>query len=221
MSPGCDNCYAREVALWLKRMGMLKYADGFTPRLWEDALDEPLGWKQPSKVFAVSMGDLFHSTVPPEYIQKVFDVMTKAHWHEFIVLTKRSKRALSLAGDILWPENLWMGVSIENNDYVHRADDLRKIPAAARVLSLEPLLGPVPDLNLDGVDWVVVGGESGKDARPMDPAWVRGVRDKCVAAGIAFFFKQWGGTKAKKKKAGRILDGRTWDQYPVGAGALS
>ena len=160
------------------------------------------------------MGDLFHSSVPVEFIKRVFAVMTKAHWHDFIVLTKRSRRALSLAGAMPWPENMWMGVSVENNDYVYRADHLREMPAAVKVLSLEPLLGLVPDLDLTGIDWAIVGGESGDHARPMDPEWVRDIRDRCVAANIAFFLKQWGGKN--KKKAGRVLDGRTWDQYPVG-----
>jgi len=217
VSPGCDNCYARETALWLKGIGLPKYADGFAPGLWEDALEDPLDWKAPRRVFAVSMGDLFHSSVPVEFIKRVLAVMTKAHWHDFVVLTKRSRRALSLAGDMPWPENMWMGVSVENNDYVHRADHLREIPAAVKVLSLEPLLGPLPDLDLTGIDWAIVGGESGSSARHMDPEWVRDIRDRCVVANIAFFLKQWGGKN--KKKAGRVLDGRTWDQYPVGTRA--
>jgi protein gp37 len=158
------------------------------------------------------MSDLFHKDVPLEYIARVFDVMHRAHWHRFQILTKRADRLSSLDRDLDWPENVWMGVSVENTEYVDRIDDLRATRAHVKFLSLEPLLGPLQDLVLDGIDWVIVGGESGPGARPMDPRWVSEIRDQCRSADVAFFFKQWGGVN--KKRAGRVLDGRTWDEMP-------
>lgn len=160
------------------------------------------------------MSDLFHEDVPVEYIEQVFSVVRRAWWHQFQVLTKRSGRLAELAEALVWPPNLWMGVSVERDDYRFRIDDLRRVPAAVRFLSLEPLLGPLPDLNLTGIDWVIVGGESGPHCRPMEEAWVRDLRDQCAAVNVPFFFKQWGGT-SKKKTTGRILDGRSHDAGPA------
>jgi len=216
-SEGCRNCYARSMALRQKGMGRAKYANGFEVTLHESELETPLKWKKSMRIFAISMGDLFNPRVPVEFIRRVHGTIGRADWHTFVILTKWPERALELADQLPWPGNLWMGTSIETNDYVSRADHLRLIPAAVKVLSLEPFLGPVPDLDLTGIDWVITGGESGSSARRMDPEWVRDIRDRCVVANIAFFLKQWGGKN--KKKAGRVLDGRTWDQYPVGTRA--
>jgi protein gp37 len=176
-------------------------------------LELPLRWKKPQTIFVNSMSDLFHEDVPIAYIQRVVGVMRLAYWHRFQVLTKRADRLAVLSPDIDWPPNVWMGVSVENSDYVDRIDDLRGTGAHVKFLSLEPLLGPLSKLNLGGVDWVIVGGESGPRSRPMDPAWVGDIRDQCRRARVAFFFKQWGGKN--KKQAGRLLDGRTWDEMPV------
>jgi protein gp37 len=175
-------------------------------------LDLPLQWKRPQTIFVNSMSDLFHKDVPLEYIERVFDVMRRAHWHRFQVLTKRADRLASLDEKLDWPANVWMGVSVENADYVDRIPDLRSTGAKVKFLSLEPLLGPLLGLDLRGIDWVIVGGESGPGARPMQQSWVTAIRDQCVAAGVSFFFKQWGGVN--KKRAGRTLDGRTWDEMP-------
>jgi protein gp37 len=175
-------------------------------------LEKPLTWKEPQKIFVNSMSDLFHKDVPLNYIQQVFDVMERACWHTFQVLTKRAERLVELAPSIEWPANVWMGVSVESQGYVGRIDCLRQVPAHVRFLSLEPLLGPLPNLNLDGIHWVIVGGESGAKARPMDAAWVTDIREQCARAKVPFFFKQWGGKN--KKKAGRELDGRMWDEMP-------
>ncbi len=212
VSPGCKHCYAEIMARRLKAMGQRNYADGFKLTLQPHMLDRPLRWKKPQVIFVNSMSDLFHENVPLEYIQRVFAVMEQAHWHRFQVLTKRAERLEEISGSLPWPENVWMGVSVENADYTHRIDLLRKIPASVKFLSLEPLLGPLPDLDLGGIDWVIVGGESGRKPRAMEGAWVRDLRDQCVQAGVPFFFKQWGGTN--KKKSGRMLEGRTWEQMP-------
>ncbi len=211
-SAGCLNCYAEKIAGWLKRMGNIRYVNGFDVTLHDDALGMPPRWRKPRMVYVSYMGDLFHNKVPSAYIRKVFNVMEAAPKHIFLVLTKRSERAAHLAHRLPWPDNIWMGVTIESNDYVHRADELRTIPAAVRHLSLEPLLGPLPDLELDGIGWVAAGGESGSSNRPVDADWLRDIRDRCVAAKIPFLFRQWGGTR--RNKAGRVLDGRTWDQLP-------
>jgi len=176
-------------------------------------LELPLHWKKPQTIFVNSMSDLFHKDVPLNYIQRVFTMMRNAHWHRFQVLTKRADRLAALSPEIDWPSNVWMGVSVETADYVDRIDDLRATSAHVKFLSLEPLLGPLAKLKLRGIHWVIVGGESGPRSRPMNPAWVTDIRDQCHRAGVAFFFKQWGGTN--KKKAGRLLDGRTWDEMPV------
>jgi len=179
----------------------------------EHVLEKPLEWKTPQVIFVNSMSDLFHKDTPLAFIQRVFGVMKRAHWHQFQVLTKRSERLAELSPQLEWAENIWMGVSVENEDYVYRIDDLRSTGAKIKFLSVEPLLGPLPKLNLRGINWVIVGGESGPGARPLDREWVISVRDQCLKARVPFFFKQWGG--AQKKKAGRLLDGRTWDEMPA------
>lgn len=211
-SPGCKNCYAERIAKRLKAMRKPKYANGFQVTLHEQLLASPLSWRKPKVVFVNSMSDLFHDQVPEEFIGKCFDVMCQAKQHSFQVLTKRSERLLQLSPQLPWPENIWMGVSVENADYVFRIDHLRQSSAKIKFLSLEPLLGPLPDLNLSGIDWVIVGGESGPGARYMNPEWVTEIRDQCLDAAVPFFFKQWGGVN--KKKSGRLLQGRTWDERP-------
>lgn len=214
VSAGCAHCYAERMARRLRAMGQPNYADGFEVRTHERMLDVPLSWRRPRTVFVNSMSDLFHEAVPFEFIERVFDVMARAHWHTFQVLTKRSRRMRETAPLLEWPENVWMGVSVESARVLSRVDDLRAANGPGlRFLSLEPLLGPLPGLALDGIDWVIVGGESGPGARPLAPEWVRDVRDLCLGADVPFFFKQWGG--ARKKRAGRQLDGRIWDQSPA------
>jgi protein gp37 len=176
-------------------------------------LDLPLRWKTPKRIFVNSMSDLFHKDVPSGYIKRVFDAMNRAHWHQYQVLTKRSERVLELSDQLEWSTQIWMGVTVETEKYKHRIDDLRKTGANVKFLSLEPLLGSLGKLNLRGIDWAIVGGESGPGARSVDPSWVTEIRDQCVNAGVAFFFKQWGGVQ--KKKTGRSLDGRTWDEMPA------
>ncbi|WP_298402436.1 DUF5131 family protein [uncultured Chloroflexus sp.] len=212
ISPGCKHCYAERMALRLQAMGLEKYRNGFRLTLHPNTLPEPLQWKQPRMIFVNSMSDLFHHDVPVTFIQQVFAVMTQAHWHTFQVLTKRAERLHELDPLLAWPSNVWMGVSVERADYLDRIHRLRETGATIKFLSCEPLLGPLPNLPLDGIDWVIVGGESGPGARPIDPAWVREIRDQCQAAGVAFFFKQWGGPR--KHRTGRVLDGRTWDEWP-------
>jgi len=212
-SPGCMNCYAERMALRLQGMGQPNYVQGFGVAIHPHVLTLPLTWRRPRRVFVNSMSDLFHEEVPLEFIQKTFDVMKKADWHEYQILTKRSARLLELDPLLVWPPHVWMGVTVESAEYVHRIDDLRASHAAVRFLSLEPLLGPMPNLDLSEIDWVIVGGESGRGARPMEESWVLDVRDQCLAGGVPFFFKQWGG--AHKKKAGRTLQRRTWDQFPA------
>jgi protein gp37 len=213
ISPGCKNCYAERLALRLQAMGQANYANGFKLTLQENAIDLPLRWKKPRTVFVNSMSDLFHKDVPTSFIRRVFEVMRNAHWHQFQVLTKRSERLSGLSPDLIWAPNIWMGVSVENQDYAYRIDHLRQTNAHIKFLSLEPLLGPLPNLNLKGIDWVIVGGESGPGARPMKPEWVREIRNQCHRAKVAFFFKQWGGVR--KSKTGRELDNRTWDDLPL------
>ena len=213
ISPGCKHCYAERMAKRLQAMGQANYQNGFNLSLHEHVLEVPLHWKNPQMIFVNSMSDLFHEKVPVEFIQKVFNVMRRASWHTFQILTKRSARLFELDSEIAWPENVWMGVSVENNDYVFRIDHLRQTRAKTKFLSLEPLLGPLPGLVLNEIDWVIVGGESGPGARPMDIDWVRDIRNQCQDNGVPFFFKQWGGIN--KKKTGRSLDGRTWDEIPL------
>jgi protein gp37 len=223
ISPGCTNCYAMRLTARLAAMGSEKYA-GLTRvsggrakwngvmRLDAGSLDLPRTWRDGRLVFVNSMSDLFHDQVEEEWITRVFGVMAATPRHTYQVLTKRPERTAALNRQLSWPDHIWMGTSVENNDYVERIDWLRQTSAAVKFLSLEPLLGPLDDLDLTGIDWVIVGGESGPGARPMDSAWVRSIRDQCVEQNVAFHFKQWGG--ANKKKTGRVLDGRTWDQLP-------
>jgi protein gp37 len=199
-------------------MGQPNYADGFRLTVQEHMLELPLRWKLPQVIFVNSMSDLFHKDVPTEYIQRVFDVMRRASQHRFQVLTKRSQRLARLSSRLSWQPNIWMGVSVESQGYTFRIDHLRETDAHIKFLSLEPLLGPLTNLNLEGIDWVIVGGESGPGARVMRSEWVLDIRDQCKDAGIPFFFKQWGGTN--KKKAGRLLDDRTWDEMPLAAAAF-
>ena len=213
ISPGCKHCYAERMALRLKAMGHPNYINGFGLALHNHILEQPLHWKKPQIVFVNSMSDLFHKDIPVDFIQKVFDVIRQASWHQFQILTKRSQRLLELNPEIDWPNNVWMGVSVENSHYTYRIDHLRMTGAKIKFLSLEPLLGPLPSLNLLNIDWVIVGGESGPRARPMMVEWVINIRDQCLVSDVPFFFKQWGGTR--KKKTGRLLQGRTWNEMPV------
>lgn len=212
ISPGCKHCYAERMAGRLRLMGQRNYVNGFELTLQPHMLELPLKLKTPKRIFVNSMSDLFHVDVPVSFIEDVFSVMKRAPWHQYQVLTKRSERLRELSPQLEWTPQIWMGVSVENDDYVGRIDDLRTTGARVKFLSLEPLLGPLRELNLTGIDWVIVGGESGPGARPVDPAWVMQIRDQCVSADVAFFFKQWGGMQ--KKKAGRELEGRTWDEMP-------
>ncbi len=212
ISPGCKHCYADRMAKRLKAMGITKYSNGFELTLHDSLVEEPLTWTQPRIVFVNSMSDLFHEDVPISFVLRVFEVMKQAEMHTFQVLTKRSERLAEVSQLIDWPSNVWMGVSIENNDYVFRADHLRQTQAKTKFLSIEPLLGPITTLNLAEIDWVIVGGESGPKARPLKQEWVVQLRDQCLRENIPFFFKQWGGTR--KKITGRQLEGRTWDQMP-------
>ena len=216
ISPGCKHCYAERMAARLKAMHSSNYINGFELTLHEHMLNLPLKWKTPQTIFVNSMSDLFHERVPINFIQKIFSVMRKAYWHNFQVLTKRSERLLNLAS-IDWPDNVWMGVSVENSDYVSRIDHLRDSGAHTKFLSLEPLLGSLTDLNLSNIDWVIAGGESGPKARPMKEEWVISIKNQCLKSEVPFFFKQWGGVN--KKRAGRTLQGRTWDQMPLQARA--
>jgi len=218
ISPGCKHCYAERMAMRLKAMGQPNYANGFDLALHEGALELPLRWKKPQTIFVNSMSDLFHKDVPVDFILKTFEVMRRANWHHFQILTKRPERLLDLSPILPWRPHIWIGVSVENSKYTCRIDHLRQTGAMVKFLSLEPLLGPLPGLNLEGIDWVIVGGESGPGARPMDPAWVAEIRDQCLDARVPFFFKQWGGTR--KKKAGRELEGRTWDEMPAAVPVL-
>jgi protein gp37 len=213
ISPGCKHCYAERMAYRLQAMGQPNYRNGFELTLHPHTLEIPLRWKTPQMIFVNSMSDLFHVDVPLDYILQIFNVMERAYWHTFQVLTKRSERLLELSPQLQWPKNVWMGVSVETMKYRFRIDDLRQTGAAIKFLSLEPLLGPLPDLDLRDIDWIIVGGESGPRARPMKESWVIEIRDQCQKAQVPFFFKQWGGTR--KKRTGRLLQGRTWDELPT------
>jgi len=213
ISPGCKNCYAERMAKRLQAMGQPNYVNGFGLALHEHALEMPLQWKTPQVIFVNSMSDLFHKDVPLAFIKKVFEAMNRANWHQYQILTKRPGRLMKLDRHLQWADHIWMGVSVETEKYVHRIDDLRETGAHIKFLSLEPLIGPLPKLKLVGIDWVIVGGESGPRARPMLKKWVTSVRNQCCKMEIPFFFKQWGGVN--KKRAGRLLDGRTWDEMPV------
>jgi len=212
ISPGCKNCYAERLALRLREMGNRRYKNGFGITLHPDVLELPLRWKKPKMIFVNSMSDLFHDSVPEDYIKQAFEIMLTAHWHTFQILTKRAERLARLAPKLPWPKNVWQGVSVENQTYVKRISYLRKVPSAIRFLSLEPLLGPIGDLPLDGVSWVIVGGESGPRHRPIRVEWVRDIKKKCIAANVPFFFKQWGGRTPKS--GGRLLDCEVWGEMP-------
>jgi protein gp37 len=215
-SPGCKYCYAEVMHGRLESMpGMRKYSESFrVVQPWQDDLELPLKWKKPKVIFVNSMSDLFHEKVPLDYIERCIDVMRRASWHTFQVLTKRGERLREVGAGIAWPKNVWMGVSVENSDYTERAEDLATVPAAVRFLSVEPLLGPIPNLPLQGIDWVIVGGESGVRARPLDLGWVREIRDQCLDQGVAFFLKQLGGRRNKRGGDEAVLDGRLWREYP-------
>lgn len=223
LSPGCSNCYAMRLARRLEAMGQPKYVG--TTRLsggrakWngvirtdEESLKLPATWKTGRMIFVNSMADLFHEKVPLAFIKRVFETMAQTPQHTYQILTKRAGRLEKLAGKLEWPQNIWMGVSVESADYFWRIDHLRQTPAAVKFLSLEPLLGPLENMDLQGIDWAIAGGESGPGARPMEIEWVRSIRDQCISADVAFHFKQWGGVN--KKKTGRMLDGRSWDDFP-------
>lgn len=212
ISAGCKNCYAEKMAKRLQAMRQPNYINGFQLTLQPQMLNIPLKTKKPTTWFVNSMSDLFHKDIPLEYIQQVFDVMAKADWHTFQVLTKRSDRVAELSNALNWSKNVWMGVSVEDKKNKFRIDDLRQTEAQTRFLSLEPLLEDLGELDLTGIDWVIVGGESGHDARPMNPDWVRNIQLQSAEQDVSFFFKQWGGVN--KKKTGRTLDGRTWDAMP-------
>jgi len=212
ISPGCMNCYAKRMAGRLQAMGQANYRNGFKLTLHERTLSIPTEWKKSRTIFVNSMSDLFHKDVPLSFIRQVFSIMHQANWHRYQILTKRSDRLLSLSSNLVWAPHIWMGVSVENNKYTFRIDHLRQTGAHVKFLSLEPLLGPLPELDLSGIDWVIVGGESGPGARLIEGTWVCDIRDQCLNQGVAFFFKQWGGVF--KKRNGRKLEGRTWDQMP-------
>lgn len=213
VSPGCAHCYAERLAKRLKAMGVRRYRNGFRVTLHPDVLSLPLRWREPRLIFVNSMSDLFHELVPDEYVAKVFEVMRQASWHKFQLLTKRTKRLVQMRFRLAWPRNVWIGASVESPRYLWRVHDLVRVPAAVRFLSVEPLLAPIPALPLRGVDWVIVGGESGPGCRPMNAEWVREIRAQCRTAKVPFFFKQWGGTR--KSANGRRLDGRLWNEMPV------
>lgn len=222
VSAGCDHCYAATLTKRLAAMGQKKYEGLLNSRkkhfngvikLHSNFLQQPLNWKKPKTIFVNSMSDLFHKAVPLNFIQEVFSVMRQAYWHQFQILTKRSERLEELNSLIDWPKNVWQGTSVENDTVIYRIDNLRRTSAFIKFLSLEPLIGPLPSLNLSGIDWVIVGGESGPGARSMEKEWVTDIRDQCRSQNIPFFFKQWGGTN--KKLNGRRLENRTWDEMPL------
>jgi protein gp37 len=213
VSPGCKYCYAELLSKRLKAMGQPNYQNEFQLTLHENNLELPMKWKKPKYIFVNSMSDLFHEDVPIGFIKQVFEIMRNAYWHKFQVLTKRSERLAALESQLVWAPNIWMGVSVENQDYESRINDLKKTKAAVKYISFEPLLGPISNVNFESIDWVIVGGESGPKARPIQDEWVFQIRDSCINSNIPFFFKQWGGTR--RKKSGRLLQGRVWDEMPV------
>jgi protein gp37 len=212
VSPGCAHCYAETFAERWRGIPGHHYEQGFDLRLWPERLEQPLHWRRPRRIFVNSMSDLFHEDIPDAFVEQIFEVMGRAHWHTFQILTKREDRLTALAPHLDWHPNVWMGTTIENRRFVHRADALREVPAAVRFISAEPLLGPLQGLELAGIDWLIAGGESGYRHRRLDLDWVRDLRDRCVDSDTAFFFKQVGGHTPKS--GGRKLDGRTWDEYP-------
>lgn len=212
VSPGCKFCYAERMAKRLQAMGKPTYLNGFQVAVHEETFEYPLQIKTPRLIFVNSMSDLFHETIPDEIVLRLFDVMRRASWHTFQILTKRAERLNQMNALIDWPENIWAGVSVETSDFIYRIDHLRATSARIKFLSVEPLLGPLPDLDLTNIDWVIVGGESGPNSRKMEEEWVIQIRDSCTSQNVPFFFKQWGGTN--KKKNGRLLEGRTWSEMP-------
>ncbi len=212
ISPGCKHCYAERMAKRLQAMGQPNYANGFKLSIHEHALTLPLSWKKPQTIFVNSMSDLFHKNAPDEFILRVFDIMRQASWHRFQLLTKRPERLFDLNSQLIWAPNIWMGVSVESADFAFRIDHLRQAQAHIKYISFEPLIGLIPKINLDGIDWVIVGGESGPKSRPIDQSWVIAIRNQCIKAGVPFFFKQWGGFN--KRKNGRQLEGRVWNEMP-------
>jgi len=213
VSPGCDHCYALAFAERFRGVPQHPYEQGFDLRLWPDRLELPLRWKKPRRIFVNSMSDLFHADVPEEFIHRVFQTMVKADWHSYQILTKRPQRLARMAASLPWPDQIWAGVSVESNAYAWRADFLRRVPASVRFISAEPLIGAIDQLRLDGIDWLITGGESGPRHRPCDPRWVREARDHCLSQNVAYFHKQWGGRTSKV--GGRELDGRFWDEMPT------
>ncbi|MES0337188.1 MAG: phage Gp37/Gp68 family protein [Candidatus Magnetobacterium sp. LHC-1] len=212
VSDGCKNCYAERLAKRLKAMSNPRYVHGFDVTLHDDLIEMPLKWKTPRIIFVNSMSDLFHEKIPIAFIERVFNVMSEAKWHVFQILTKRSKRMAEISLNLTWPENVWMGVTVESQKYSYRISDLEKVPAHVRFLSIEPMLSPISQLPLKHIDWVVVGGESGPECRAMKAEWVSSIRDQCNVSHVPFFFKQWGGIR--KNITGRLLDGKTWDEMP-------
>ena len=219
ISPGCVHCWAERMARRLQGMGQPRYARGFEVTTHDDLLEKPLHWAKPRLVYVSFMGDLLHEQVPDDFIKRVFDVMARAPRHRFHVLTKRPERMAEMSPRLLWPPNVWAGATVEDSAHRSRADHLRQTGAAVKFLVLEPLLGPVDALDLAGIGWVIAGGESGPGARPMHIDWVRSIRDQCIDAGVAFYFKQWGGVR--RKQTGRGLDGRLWSERPQDAGQLA
>jgi len=213
VSEGCKNCYAERLSKRLNKMGVKKYYNAFELTIHPDTLEEPLKWKKPQMIFVNSMSDLFHEEISLSYIQSVFNVMNKANWHQFLILTKRGERLYELNHKFKWTNNIWMGVTVESNKHIDRIDYLRKCNAKIKFLSLEPLLTPIHNLDLNRMDWVIVGGESGVGARPIKEEWVIEIKNICSSSNVPFFFKQWGGVN--KKSNGRLLEGRTYDDFPV------
>lgn len=213
ISPGCMNCYAERMAKRLKAMGVVRYSDGFNVRVHDDLIEVPLKWKNPRVIFVNSMSDLFHEEVPDYFIKNVFEIMNSCPQHTFQILTKRSQRLNELSDQLRWTHNIWMGVSVEDVDAIYRINDLERTNARVKFVSCEPLLGPIKKIPLKNIDWLIVGGESGPHARPMEKQWAISIRNQCVKHNVPYFFKQWGGTR--KKENGRILEGRTWDEMPT------
>lgn len=213
ISAGCANCYAERMARRLKAVGVPNYANGFEIALHEELLNLPLRWHKPKIVFVNSMSDLFHEKIPDDFILRIFDVMNRASWHRFQILTKRSDRLSRMSPDLPWADNIWMGVTVENRKCAFRIEHLRKTRASIKFISMEPLLEPLKELNLLGIDWIIVGGESGPGARPLNEDWVMDIKEECRKSNIPFFFKQWGGVN--KRKNGRLLEGRLWNQMPL------
>jgi len=213
ISEGCENCYACRMASRLQKMGNVKYENGFRLTLHEDCLREPYSWRKPARIFVNSMSDLFHADVPLEYIQKVFAVMNGNPQHIFQVLTKRADRLGEIASCVKWSDNIWLGVTVESDRHKNRMDVLRAIPARIKFISFEPLLNDIGEINFSGIDWAIIGGESGWNARPIEQDWILNIKEQCEQQSVLFYFKQWGGVR--KKKAGRTLLGKTWDAIPT------